>query len=89
MPSRIAITARRSALCSQRAESPCPSDPSTSATRCTPATASSIATASSARVSATVVNPRAVRSGSASYQSGRRVHGVVNTAPMPTLIERR
>ena len=45
--------------------------------------------ASSARVSATVVKPRAARSGRASYQSGRRVHGVVNTAPMPTLIERR
>ena len=41
------------------------------------------------RVSATVVNPRRDRSGRASYQSGRRVHGVLNTAPMPTLIERR
>ena len=57
MPSRIGITARRSALRSQRDDSPWPSEPSTSATRSSPATASSTATASSARVSATVVKP--------------------------------
>ena len=46
-------------------------------------------TSQSFKVSATVVKPRRERSGSASYQSGSRVHGVENTAPIPTLIERR
>ena len=40
-------------------------------------------------VSATVVKPSALNDGSASAQSGSRVHGKVNTAPMATLIDRR
>ena len=89
MPSAIGMIARRSADCSQRADSPCPSDPSTRATRSIPATASSTGVASSARVSATVVKPDADSVGSASYQSGRRVQGIRNTAPIATLIARR
>ena len=59
MPAAIGITARRDADVVQRGESPWPSVPSTRASRSTPDTASSTGTASSARVSATVVNPRA------------------------------
>ena len=90
MPSRIGITARRSADCSQRGDSPCPSLPSTSATRSSPATACSISVASSASVSATVVKP-----GGGELPAGRRtspsrrVQGTVNTAPIATLTERR
>ena len=51
--------------------------------------ADSMGVESAARVSATVVKPADDSTGSASYQSGNRVQGVVKTAPMPTLIERR
>ena len=58
MPARIGMIARRSADASQRDERPWPSEPSTRASRSTPATASSIGTESADRVSATVVKPR-------------------------------
>ena len=71
-PLLISMTARRSAARSQRVDRPCPSLPRTSATRSRPATASSMSTASSARVSATVVNPAAETRGRTSYQSSKR-----------------
>ena len=89
MPGAIGMVARRSADCCQREERPWPSEPRTRATRSRPATASSMGTASGASVRATVVKPASVSDGRASYQSGSRVHGVVNTAPMPTLMARR
>ena len=76
MPSRIGITARRSAVCSQRGDRPCPSEPSTSATRSSPATASSMCDGVLGQRQRDGGESGGGQAGRASYQSSSRVHGM-------------
>ena len=74
---------------SQRALSPWPSEPTTSASRSTSCGTTSIATESSASVMAYVVYPASRSRSGAPYQSSTRAYGSQNTEPIDTLIARR